>query len=354
MPKENSNILIHNIYYMLSYAFSVLREGTYEKISGEIFDNAYDLFASILAKGVSKQLKQGLFREYLEKNESLSTVRGKLDINGTIKNKIHNKKMIVCEYDELSENNQLNQILKTTIIILLKSRVVKDERKAELKKIIIFFSGIDILPINTILWNQIRYGKENASYRMLINICYFVLSNLLLTENEGEYQFRKFSGEQLSTLYEKFILEYYKQTYPKLNVGFDMRDLHIDQSASDENVIAFLPKYKTDVLLHNPVNNKLLIIDAKYYSYILTTYWDTHKLRNSHLNQIMVYVWNHEEDNKYSSVEGMLMYAKTEDEDIETGKIVILGRVYYIEVLDLNRKFDDIRSDLDRVADLVM
>ena len=354
MASPSSNILIHNIYYMLSYAFKVLNEGSYERISGENFDNAYDLFASILAKGISKQLKQGLYREYINQSETLATIRGKLDINGTILNRVRNSKLIACKYDELSENNLLNQILKATIMILLKSGAVKDERKAELKKVIIFFADVDDILTDTIQWQRIRYGKENALYRMLINICFFVLSNLVINESTGNYEFRKFGGEQLSALYEKFILEYYKQTYPALNVGLDMRDLHIDPSASDDGVVAFLPKYKTDILLHNPVTNKLLIIDAKFYSYILTTYRDAHKLRNSHLNQIMVYVWNHEADNKYSDVEGMLLYAKTENENIETGKVTILNRRYYIETLDLNVEFRKLRIQLDKIAEMIL
>ena len=85
---KDKTILIKNIYYMLSYAFTPLTQGGYENVEKEEFENIHNLFAAILAKGIGRQLKQGLYREYVERMESLATLRGKIDINGTVKNKI--------------------------------------------------------------------------------------------------------------------------------------------------------------------------------------------------------------------------------------------------------------------------
>ena len=112
---------------MLTYAFHVLRQDNYEEIEAEDFDNIHDMFAAILGKGVAQQLKQGLYREYVENSEDLSTLRGKLDISGTIKNRMQHKQKLSCEYDELSENNLLNQVLKTTMLLLVKQNNVHVE-----------------------------------------------------------------------------------------------------------------------------------------------------------------------------------------------------------------------------------
>ena len=104
-----ANILISNIYYMLTYAFQVLKQSNYDNVSSESFDNVHDLFAAILSKGIAQQLKQGLHREYIGNTEEMYVLRGKLDINGTIKSRINNRRTLACEYDELSENNIFNQ-----------------------------------------------------------------------------------------------------------------------------------------------------------------------------------------------------------------------------------------------------
>ena len=128
---EDKGILIHNIFYMLTYAFQELRQNNYEKIEGEIFDNIHDLFAEILSIGIAFLLKQGLRKEYISKHETLSSLKGKLDINGSVKNLSANKRKLDCDYDELSEDNLFNQILKTTSILLIKHGNENKTRKID-------------------------------------------------------------------------------------------------------------------------------------------------------------------------------------------------------------------------------
>ena len=131
---NDKGILIKNIYYMLTYAFQSLRQSNYDSVATEDFENIHDMFAAILGKGVANQLKQGLYKEYILQSEELSVLRGKLNLQGTIKNRTQHRQKLACEYDELSENNLLNRILKTTIMILIRQKTVKPDRKVLLKK----------------------------------------------------------------------------------------------------------------------------------------------------------------------------------------------------------------------------
>lgn len=124
---------------MLSYAFSTLNHANFEDVAKESFDDIHNLFSAILAKGIGLQLKQGLYREYLDQKEDLGVIRGKVDIAGTIKNKIARKRILTCEFDELSENNLLNQVLKTTVLLLLNHSDVDITHKNDLKKEMLFF-----------------------------------------------------------------------------------------------------------------------------------------------------------------------------------------------------------------------
>lgn len=44
---RDKNIFIKNIYYMLSYAFSILEQSVFENVEKEAFENIHDLFAAI-------------------------------------------------------------------------------------------------------------------------------------------------------------------------------------------------------------------------------------------------------------------------------------------------------------------
>ena len=53
-------IPVQNVYYMLSYAFHILKAQGYKNVATEQFDNVAELCAAILYKGVSNQLNRGL------------------------------------------------------------------------------------------------------------------------------------------------------------------------------------------------------------------------------------------------------------------------------------------------------
>ena len=187
-------IPIQNIYHMLAYAFQVLREQGYKSIATEEFHNVAELCAAILAKGVSGQLKRGLGREYIEQTEALSTVRGRIDISESIKTQSIHKQQLVCSYDEFSVNSYLNRIIKTTMELLLRAGISK-ARKKELKKLLVFFGEVDPLDVHLIDWN-IRYNRNNQTYRMLISVCYLVVKGLLQTNSDGSTKLMDFLDEQ--------------------------------------------------------------------------------------------------------------------------------------------------------------
>jgi 5-methylcytosine-specific restriction enzyme subunit McrC len=76
---------------MLTYTFRVLKQTNYDEIASENFSNIHNLFAAILSKGIAQQLKQGLHREYMSERDSLTALRGKLEIYGTFSNKLMKK-----------------------------------------------------------------------------------------------------------------------------------------------------------------------------------------------------------------------------------------------------------------------
>src|SRR3712207_9175242 len=100
---QDKSIYIHNLYYMLSYAFQSLHQDIYENVGKESFNEMYDLLAAILSKGIGVQLKKGLHREYMNCQEEIPTMRGKLNIATSIKNMVSRKKILSCDFDELSE-----------------------------------------------------------------------------------------------------------------------------------------------------------------------------------------------------------------------------------------------------------
>ena len=121
---------------MLTYAFKILQQSNYDEIAAADFENIHDMFAAILGKGVAAQLKHGLYREYIDISDDLTTLRGKIDFPGTIKKKLQQKQVLTCEFDELSVNNLLNQIATARIKGKLSENWLIDEDEEENPKVV--------------------------------------------------------------------------------------------------------------------------------------------------------------------------------------------------------------------------
>ena len=332
---------------MLSYAFTTLNQGGYESVEKEEFDNLHNLFAAILAKGIGRQLKQGLYREYINCKEDIAVVRGKINMPGTIQNCLARKQVLTCEYDELSENNILNQILKTTVMILLRHAKVDAKHKNDLKKEMLFFSNIDTVDPASVRWSSIRFQRNNNTYRMLISLCQLMLEGMLLTTDDGEYKLAAFIDEQrMSRLYEKFILEYYAKECPQIKATASQIPW-----ALDDGIGTMLPTMQSDIMLSQ--GNKVLIIDAKYYTHTTQTQYDVHTLHSNNLYQIFTYVKNRDAEfgEEQHTVSGMLLYART-DEAIQPDNVYQMsGNRISVKTLDLNRRFPEIAAQLNEIVD---
>ncbi|SDA29987.1 5-methylcytosine-specific restriction enzyme subunit McrC [Ruminococcus sp. YE71] len=346
----DKGIFIQNIYYMLSYAFQILKQEDYRNVAGEKFDKIHDLFAAILEKGVSRQLKQGLYREYVPMQEKLSVMRGKLNMNSTIQLKVQQKQKLSCEFDEFSEDNLYNQILKVTIHRLIRAEDVAPERKQALKKLIVFFGNVQLIQTDHIAWNRLIYQRNNRNYELLLNICYLVLKHLLQTTDDGQYKLIEFSDEQMNLLFQRFVFEYFNQEHKELSVSAPTMKWS-EESEDKNSLISFLPIMKTDIVLKDKHSDKTLIIDTKYYKKIFNENFGKQTINPAHLYQIFAYVKNMDKENT-GNVSGLLLYAKTEDEMFPEGEpFVIGGNSIGARTLDLNVSFDKLRIQLDNIAE---
>lgn len=332
---------------MLSYAFQVLKNKEYKKVETEDFEDATELFSEILIIALTKQIKQGLVRDYIDYTDTTSSIKGKINITESINSQSILKKRLNCVYDEFSLNCNLNQIIKSTLNILLKSNISK-ERHKKLKRLMMYFNDVDLIDIKSINW-QIRYDRNNQNYQMMIGICHLIINGFIQSKNEGKVKLMDFEDEQkMHKLYEKFILNYYKKEYPKLKVHSPQIKWELDDDYSH-----MLPKMQTDIVLS--YEDKTLIIDAKYYGKNTQKFWNRQTINSSNLYQIFTYVKNKEEslrrENIPHEVSGMLLYAKTNQKTQPDEDYLMSGNKISIKTLNLNQNFNLIKEELNNIAD---
>ena len=344
-------IPVRNVYYMLAYAFKFIDKQGFQNVEIESFDNAGDLCAELLARGVSLQLKKGLSKNYLSKQEQISNLKGKINITDSIKNLSMLRKQMVCTYDEFTINTYENRIIKTTMMFLLKSSIQKSIKK-KIKKLLVFFDEVDQVDIKKINW-KIHFGKNNQTYRILISICYLIANGMIQTTNDGKMKLMNVINENhLNRLYEKFILEFYRKEFPKLTVNSSVIPWGLDDGFRE-----LLPMMISDIMISD--GNKVLIIDAKYYSHNTQVNFNVHTIHSHNMYQIFTYVKNKEYELKTKAlksgntndieVSGMLLYAKTDDEIQPDQNYKMSGNHICVKTLDLNQQFEEIANSLKAI-----
>lgn len=335
---------------MLAYAYKSLKKDTYKDLASEDFENIEDFLSAILVKGVSMEIKKGLAKDYIFLNEETSSIKGKIDLASSIKAQSFYKSKMYCSFDEFTTNILLNQILKSTMELLLRTNIPKTRQK-DIRRLLIYFKDVDLIDLRNINWN-FRFSRNNQNYLMLIGICKLIIESKIQSQRDGDDRLMGFFDEQKTYyLFQNFILEYYKEHFPDINTA--AREIKWQLDDENNNL---LPRMFSDIYLEYDRN--ILIIDAKYYKNNTQKNYGRATIWSNNLYQIYTYVKNTEyrenlnidDQEEKKKISAMLLYAKT-DGQIQPNQIYqMAGNQIEVKSLDLNQKFPKIRQDLDQIV----
>ena len=334
------DIPIKNLYYLLSYAWNKLELGSKMKLNDDDFTSSADLFARVFDNVLGILIKRGLDKNYIEKNEKIRGIKGKIDFNKTIKSLSHLDRKFYCEFDEFSANIIPNQIIKATLKVLIRSKINSDLKKS-LKKKVLSLSEINDIELSNIHFRKTVLDRNNSYYQFIIQICKLIFDNTTLDEEIGNKVFKEFFGtdKQFAALFESFVLNFYKKHLSRKKykvkgseiINWDMEELRHE----------LFPIMKTDISVET--SDKKTIIDAKFYKDIFTYNYEKPKFHSNNLYQIYAYIKNYRNE-KNKKVEGILLYPTTKQEVDSTHIIGVHN--FRLMTINLNQEWRNIEKDL--------
>lgn len=341
-----STIAIRNVHVMMAYAFQAIRQGAVNEVSTEPFDHLHDLVAEILARGVSAQIKRGLHRDYRPEREELATIRGRISITETIARRSLAQGRLVCEFDEYVSDTPHNRALKSVIVLLIRHGEVQEHRRNRLRRLLDYLREVRLLSPDEIDWSALTYHRSNAEYRLLIGTCELVVRGLIPTNESGDGALATwFSDDQMSSLYERFLREYFRFHHPELSAAASHVTWDVDPMASSG--LEQLPAMRTDVTLRR--DGRTLIIDAKFYSTSMQkSPRGKRTIHSGHLYQVLSYTKN-ADVLRDGSVSGLLLYAQTSAVQQPALDAVIQGNRIGARTLDLSRPWSEIQAELESI-----
>ncbi len=308
------NIPIENIYYLLCYAWNKLEEKDRISVSIDEKTDLIDLLSKVLINGTRILLKRGIDRSYKSRVDEISGIKGKLELSATLKSNLYLKQRTICNYDDFSSNILTNQILFTTLYRLIRTINLDKKIKSEIKNVLWMFDDVKIIDLQSSIFKQVMLTRNNRFYGFLLNVCELIYNSSLPTEKEGIWKFMDFTRDKwkMNQLFEAFVRNFYKKeqsVFPKVRIE------HINWKFSflDTESLQYLPIMKTDITLENELSK--IIIDAKFYSETMSTWYNKEKIKSPNLYQLFSYIMNQRtEDSKTQNAVGVLLYPTIDKE----------------------------------------
>jgi len=346
-------IPIANIYYLLCYAWDVLKETREEIFVGvtDITDNArlQDLFARVLLTGTRAQIRRGLERGYQPRQDEIAGIRGRLLLSQTCRRNLQAHARAACEWDELEFDTLPNRILKTTLCELRASENLDPRLRDETQDLLRWFSTVQtITRLTPGHFSRVQLHGNNRAYAFLLNICELVHEQMLPEEHGQGRRFRDFERDALPALFEEFVRNFYRQELPH---GWEVEAHRFKWAWQDYNDDAqkYLPDMQTDVCLLNRDKQRAIILDTKFYANALATgQYGTMRLHAGNLYQLNTYLRQRSHEQDWKAAEGVLLYPKT-DTEIDASFTTDGHRIRALTI-DLYQPWQSIAEKLKSIA----
>lgn len=344
-------IPVQNIYYLLCYAWNHFEEGAMTDVAASDFEKVPDLLASVLCQGIGRLLKKGFDRGYVEQEEILSTIRGRIDLGYTGRHGLDRHGRALCQFDELEYDVLHNRILKSTLRRLLQLPDLDPKISNQVRGVDRRLTDIRVIPLTANAFKRTTIHRNNRYYRFLLHICELIATYSLPDDKAGGYRFLDFLRDEgrMARLFERFVFNFYAREQRVYCVNAERLDWPVEVGGEGREAdLNYLPAMYTDMTLRS--TTRTLIIDTKYYkAALISKYGGAPKVNSGNLYQINTYLSSLESCGAPDSVaDGLLLYP-TNGYHLDLAW-KIKGHNVNVKTLDLSLDWRDIHRQLLDIA----
>jgi 5-methylcytosine-specific restriction enzyme subunit McrC len=249
---------VGSIFGMLEIAYKLKSFNILEgETAVESLDEIYQRIASILAKRVNDRFRKGLYRAYVQKNDDLEYVRGRIDIKANIRNALITTPRLHCRYEELTADLEDNAILLWALYLVSRMGLTRDDVKRQVRQAYrSLISSVSLEPKDAHDCIERFYHRLNDDYKPMHGLCRFIIEHTGPGIGIGAQNFLPFSID-MPKLFEAFVAEWLAEKLPRqMKVDFQyyvQLNANVDLS------------YRMDLVLRDRQNGQALaVIDIKY------------------------------------------------------------------------------------------
>jgi len=325
----------------LCYAWDVLEPSEITEVGTVDTPDLENLMASVLAARLERLLRRGLERDYQEKREDCSCIRGRIDFQETTRRMLQRQGAAHVIFDELSPDTLANRIVKGTVGTLLKFETLSADNREELAGLYRGMREVADTRVSAGGSYRVRLHRNNQDYRLLLSICEMVHRYALPQERGPGMRFTDFDKKRMWKVFQQFVTNFYRRKQTLYRVNPDAFPWLVSQAPEVEWFS--LPELETDIVLTSPASR--IVIDTKFFAKPFEKRYDKVTVRSSHVNQMFAYMQNvAARDNRQRPVNGIILYAGVADWFPQDWKL--FGHTVRVASVDLSKGWQDIESRL--------
>jgi 5-methylcytosine-specific restriction enzyme subunit McrC len=208
-----------NLVAMLSTAYGLeVSTGEAANVAVQRF-GLLEFLVRLFADKLFAQLHRGLVRRYESREENLNVVRGRVLIGEQIRRNVTTPERFFCSFEEFTEDNPVNQLLKAALRLLMRfSRHIDNQRS--LAELLLAFEAVADLDRQSLPWASVRIDRLNARYVPCLN-----LARLFLQETPPDVTAGRAVGLSLFFDMNELFEEYIGRIVAKIlrPLGYDVR-----------------------------------------------------------------------------------------------------------------------------------
>ena len=152
-----------------------LRDGDASKMNLPS-DSILEILIRLFCKHLWLEVHKGMLRSYEHRSDTLTVLRGRLSVERQIRENSLRPDLLACDFDEFTENNQLNQTLKAALRVL--SRVTRSSsNQRSVSELLFCFNEVDDVMPGSLRREQNTTNRISARYEKLLSLAHLFLRN---------------------------------------------------------------------------------------------------------------------------------------------------------------------------------
>lgn len=196
---------VRNLFYMIGIADNLPAPFRDELAKYAQLNEILEFVVSYFAKLVEKKLNQGLYRSYVEQEDNLTTVRGRILFPEDMRHNYALRHRTYSRYTEFSWDIPENQIIRQ-VIYLLSGWQLRRNLRRRLQRIDCALAEITPVDLPSDVIGRFQYNRLNEDYQQLHQFCRLFLEGASLSEESGPFDFQTFLID-MDKLFERFVTQ---------------------------------------------------------------------------------------------------------------------------------------------------